>query len=98
MGASCTMRGSTSTQEKNFTVRTINHWNNIPWDMWSPYPWRFPRCNEQGARLSYLGSLSHKRLDQMNFGGPFQPGLFYSSVILPCNEIELSVFLKTIKH
>lgn len=31
----------------------------------------------QDARLSHLGSLSHKRLDQKVFCGPFQSVMFY---------------------
>ena len=32
-------------------------------------------------KIHHLGSLSHKRLDQMIFRGPFHPGLFCDSVL-----------------
>ena len=38
-----------NTRRKFFTVKTVNHWNNIPRDVWSPYCWRFSRCNWTGC-------------------------------------------------
>lgn len=48
----------------------------------------------QGTRESPLGSPSHERLHQMIFGGPFQPGLFYSSVaVAGCNALTFGTVL-----
>jgi len=41
----------------------------------------FQDVAEQSAGQCHLGSLSHERLDQMIFRGPFQPGFFYDSVL-----------------
>lgn len=52
--------------KKFFTVRTITHWNNLPRNMVE-----FLSPDVLKTRLHRaLGSLSHKRLDQMIFGGP----------------------------
>jgi len=40
---------SSQYKKKNFTVRTIKHWNYIPRDVQSPYCWRLSRCNWTGC-------------------------------------------------
>ena len=63
-------------------MRTTIPWNNLLRDeVESPVTVGFQDVIGQGARESQWSSLSHERLDQMIFQGPFQLGLFYDSVL-----------------
>lgn len=61
----------------------IIHWHNLPMDAVEPTSLQgFQGTTGQGVKMMFL---SHKGLGKMIFRGPFQPGLFYDSMLLPTN-------------
>lgn len=52
---------------------------NTHWGLGEPWFGGFQDITGQGARQSDVGSPSHEKSDQRNFGGPFQMG--YSMIL-----------------
>lgn len=83
LGTSCTWRGFVSTRDTSVLQREQSSLNNLPRDtVESPSLEAYERQLDSALDNLIPAHFSHGRLDLIVFGGPFQPGLPYSSMIL----------------